>query len=199
MLTKSKSKRAVNRRASQNKSPVHRLEAPLAASPIKFQRTVEGLYDIACDGINPSVGIFNFSLNDLPNYTEFTGLFDLYKIESIEIEWYPEYTVLSDGGVTSPADNVQLNTAIDPAGQTPTAVSDILQYRTLHSTGISKQHKRTFVPAILLDGIAPVSTYISTASPSTNWWGIVYGVAITGTAMDLRSRAKFNLSMAQSR
>jgi len=175
------------------------LDAPLAASPIKFQRTIEGAYDINCDGINPSVGIFNFSLNDLPNYTEFTGLFDLYKIESIEIEWYPEYTVLSDGGVTSPAVNTQLNTAIDPAGQTPAAVSDILQYRTLHATGISKTHKRTFVPAYLLDGISPVATYISTASPSSNLWGIVYGVAPTGTAMAFKSRAKFMLSMAQSR
>lgn len=175
------------------------MDAPLAASPIKFQRTIEGAYNINCDGINPSVGIFNFSLNDLPNYTEFTGLFDLYKIESIEIEWYPEYTVLSDGGVTSPAVNTQLNTAIDPAGQTPAAVSDILQYRTLHATGISKTHKRTFVPAYLLDGISPVSAYISTASPSSNLWGIVYGVAPTGTAMEFKSRAKFMLSMAQSR
>jgi len=199
LLTNPKSKRAAKRRVSQKKSPLQRLEAPLAASPIKFERTIEGLYDINCDGINQSVGIFNFSLNDLPNYTEFTGLFDLYKIERIEIEWLPEYTVLSDGGVTSPADNVQLNTAIDPAGVTPTVVSDVLQYRTLHSTGISKRHKRDFIPAILLDGIAPVSTYISTASPSTNWWGLVYGVGITGTAMDLRSRAKFHLSFAQSR
>ena len=189
----------MNRRASQNKSPVVRIEAPLAASPIKFQRTVEGLYDINADGINPSVGIFNFSLNDLPNYTEFTGLFDLYKIERIEITWYPEYTNLSDAAPVSNARNVQLNTAIEPAGQTPTAVSDILQYRSLHTTGITKEHKRDFIPAMLLDGITPVAAYISTSSPSTNLWGVVFGVNITGTAMPFRSRAKFHLSLAQSR
>lgn len=160
---------------------------------------MEALYDINCDGINPAFGVFDFSLNDLPSSTDFTNLFALYKIERIEIEWYPEYTVLSDGGVTSPAVNVLLNTAIDPSGRTPSQVSDVQQYRTLHSTGISKTHKRDFVPAVLIDGIAPMSTYLSTASPSTNWWGVVYGVLPTGTAMRFRSRAKFHLSLAQSR
>ena len=173
--------------------------SPTQVTPIKFQRTVEGLFDIICDGINPSLGTFNFSLNDLPNYTEFTTLFDLYKIELIEIEWYPEYTVLSDGGVTSPAVNVQLNTAIDPAGNSVVTVNDVLQYRTLHATGISKPHKRVFVPAYLMDGIAPCACYISTASPSTNLWGVVYGVSPTGTAMTFRSRAKFHVSLAQSK
>lgn len=175
------------------------MRIPTQVSPIKFQRTVEGAYDIVCDGINPSLGTFNFSLNDLPSYTEFTALFDLYKIERIEIEWYPEYTVLSDGGVTSPAVNVQLNTAIDPAGNSVAAVTDVLQYRTLHATGISKTHKRDFVPAYLMDGVSPCACYISTGSPSSNLWGVVYGVLPTGTAMTFRSRAKFYLSMAQSK
>lgn len=199
LLTKGQNKRAANRRVSQNKSPIIKLSAPIQATPLKFERTVEGAYDIVCDGINPSLGTFNFSLNDLPSYTEFTTLFDLYKIERIEIEWYPEYTVLSDGGVTSPAVNVQLNTAIDPVGNMPAAVTDVLQYRTLHATGISKKHKRDFVPAYLLDGISPVSCYLSTTSPSSNLWGIVYGVSPTGTAMTFRSRVKFHLSLAQSR
>lgn len=172
---------------------------PLQGTPLKFQRTVEDAFNIVCDGINPSVGTFNFSLNDLPNYTEFTALFDMYKIDKIEIEFYPEYTVLSDGGVTSPAIDVQLNTAIDPTGQSITAVSDVLQYSTLVATGISKNHKRTFVPSYLMDGILPCACYISTASPSSNLWGLAFGVAPTGTAMTFRSRAKFFLSLALSR
>ena len=59
-------------------------------------RVVEGMYDIMADGINPSLGVFNFSLNDLPGYTDFTALFDQYKIDRIEIEWCPEYTELTD-------------------------------------------------------------------------------------------------------
>ena len=173
--------------------------SPLQAKPLKFERTVEGLYDISCDGINPSVGTWNFSLNDLPSYTEFTVLFDMYKIDRIEIEWYPEYTVLSDGGVTSPAVDVQFNSAIDPVGNTVTNVSDVLQYRTLKGTAINKIHKRSLVPAYLMDGIVPCACYISCASPSSNLWGVVYGIAPTGTAMLFKSRAKFYLSFVQSR
>ncbi len=199
MLTNQRNKRAAKRRVSQNKSPLVNIQTPIQSRPLKFERTVEDLYNITCDGINPSVGNFNFSLNDLPNFAEFTALFDLYRIDEIEIEWYPEYTVLSDGGVTSPAINVQMNTAIDPAGNTISAVNDVLQFRSLHSTGISKQHKRRFTPSYLMDGITPTKCYISCASPSSNLWGIAYGVLPTGTAMTFRSRARFYLSLAQSR
>lgn len=166
---------------------------------MKFQRTVEGLYDIVCDGVNPSTGTLNFSMVDLPNSTEFTTLFDLYKIESVEIEWFPEYTELTDAALVSNAVNVQLNTAIDPAGFSVTSVSDVLQYRTLHSTPVTKQHKRILNPCVLVDGIMPVSMYLSCASPSVNWYGVVYAIEPTGVAMTFRSRVKFTLSMAISR
>lgn len=146
-----------------------------------------------------NVGVLNFSLNDLPNYTEFTALFDLYKIERIEIEWTPEYTELTDASLASNAVNVYFNTAIDPAGNAPASVDDVLQYRSLHSTPITKMHKRDFVPAFLMDGIVPASCYISCASPSSNLYGIVYGIPATGVAMVFRSRVKYHLSLAQSR
>ena len=188
----------MSRRASQNKTPTN-IRNPIVVSPVKFQRTVEGAFDITTTGLVANVGVFNFSLNDLPNYSEFTSLFDLYKIERIEIEWTPEYTELTDASLASNAVNVYFNTAIDPAGNTPTTVDDVLQYRSLHSTMITKRHKRDFVPAILMDGIIPASCYISCASPSSNLYGIVYGIPVTGVAMTFRSRAKFYLSMAQSR
>lgn len=171
----------------------------MVSQPSKFTRTVEGLFDITTNGIAANFGVFNFSLNDLPNSAEFTVLFDQYKIEQIEIEWTPEYTELTDAALVSNAVNVFLNSAIDPAGNTPTSVDDVLQYRSLHSTSITKPHKRTFVPAVLMDGIIPASCYISCASPSTNLWGVVYGIPPTGVAMTFRSRVKYHLSMALCR
>lgn len=188
----------MNRRASQNKSP-NTIKNPELNQVIKFVRTVEGAFDITTTGLVSNFGVFNFSLNDLPGYTELTALFDLYKIEAIEIEWTPEYTELTDAAPVSNAVNVYFNSAIDPAGNTPTSVDDVLQYRTLHSSSITKHHKRRFVPAYLADGIMPVSSYISCASPSTNLYGIVYGIPATGVAMTFRSRARYFLSMAQAR
>lgn len=198
MLTKRQNKRAVSRRSSQNKNPAN-IRNPLVSNPIKFQRTVEGVFDITTNGIAANIGILQFSLVDLPGYTEFTALFDLYKIESIEIEWTPEYTELTDAALVSNAVNVYFNTAIDPAGNTPSSVDDVLQYRSLHSTSITKNHKRSFVPAYLMDGIIPSSCYISCASPSSNLYGIVYGIPPTGIAMTFRSRVKYHLSLSQSR
>lgn len=189
----------MNRRASQNKSPIQNIGNPTAVTPIKFQRTVSAAYDITTNGIAANVGIINFSLSDLPTASDFTNLFDLYKIERIEIEWTPEYTELTDAAPVSNAVNVYFNTAIDPAGNLPAAVDDVLQYRTLHSTPITKMHKRDFKPAFLLDNIIPASCYISCASPNSNLFGIAYGIPATGVAMTFRSRATFHLSMAQAK
>lgn len=198
LLTNKNTKRAVNRRASQKKSP-EKQHTPLIHNPMKFVRSVEGQYDIVCDGINPSVGSINFSLNDLPNFAEFTSLFSMYKVEEVEIEWYPEYTELSDAALVSNAVNEQFNTAIDHLGYTITAVNDVLQYRTLHSTGITKPHKRRFVPAYLMDTLSPVSCYLSCQSASTNLYGIAFGIPPTGVPMTFRSRCRFYLSFAQPR
>jgi len=188
----------VRRRASQTKSPI-KIGNPTQVTPIKFQRTVTGAYDIITNGIVANIGVFNFSLSDLPSASEFTALFDLYKIESVEIEWTPEYTELTDASALSDAVNVYFNSAIDPAGNTPLSVDDVLQYRSLHSTAITKMHKRQFVPAYLLDGIIPASCYISTASPNSNLFGVVYGIPATGVAMTFRSKATYHLSMAQAK
>lgn len=186
------------RRVSQNKSPQN-ITTPSQGAPIKFERTIEGRFDIVCDGINPSVGSFNFSLVDVPNSSEFTTLFDQYRIDKIEIEWYPEYTELTDAALVSNAVNAQVNTAIDPVGFSPTTVADVLQYKTLYATGITKQHKRVLHPKYLIDGVIPVNMFVSTSSPSLDWYGVSYGISPTGVAMTFRSRAKFYLSMLLSR
>lgn len=183
------------RRASQNKSPLIPSDAR-GLAPMKFQRTVVAAYDITTNGIAANTGLINFSLSDLPTSGDFTNLFDLYKIDRIEIEWTPEYTELTDASALSNAVNVYFNTAIDPAGNTPASVDDVLQYRTLHSTSITQMHKRSFVPTYLLDNIIPASCYISTSSPNSNLFGIVYGIPATGVAMTFRSKAKFHLSLA---
>ncbi len=126
-------------------------------------------------------------------------MFDQYRIDKVEIEFYPEYTVLSDSGLASNAVNVQLNTAIDPVGYTITTVNDVLQYKTLKATGITKQHKRVLSPMYLIDDTVPINAFITTSKPSVNWYGLVYGVPPTGVAMTLRSRVKFYLSMLISR
>jgi len=173
--------------------------APVIGPIHKFERTVEGLFDIINNGIADSISNINFSLNDLPSFAEFTALYTMYKIDKIDIEWTPEYTELTDAALVSTAVNVFFNSAVDQTGIGVTTVNDILQYRSLKSTSITKPHKRSFVPAILMSGTTPCNCWVSVNSPSTNFNGIDVAVQACGTAMTFRSRVKFYLSFNNSR
>lgn len=166
---------------------------------VRFQRTVTGQYDLACDGINPTVGIYNFSLNDLPNSSDFTALFQTYCIAKVKLTFRPEYTELTDAALVSNAVNVNLNSAIDLSGVTPTAVSDITQFQSCKSTGITKVHTRSFSPAVLMDSLTPCRCNVVTSAPSTNWWGFAYGIPPTGIAMNFVSTATFEIICAGAR
>jgi diketogulonate reductase-like aldo/keto reductase len=169
-------------------------------SPIhKFERTVEGLFDQTNNGLVDTISVLNFSLNDLPNFAEFTALYDMYKIARVEIEFTPEYTELTDAALVSNAINVFFNSAVDPAGIGITVLNDILQFKTLASTPITKNHKRTLVPATLMGGLTPCSCWITTTSTATNLFGLDIAIQACGVAMTFRSRAKYFLEFSCSR
>lgn len=188
-------------RAKQNRSrTAPMMIQPLYSPVVNFARTIQGgAFDIVCDGINPSVGIFNFSLNDLPNSTEFSNLFQVYKIQKVVISWAPEYTELTDAALVSNAVNVQFNTAVDPSGNTPSNVDSVLQFQNCKSTSITRPHKRSFTPYLFMDGTSPCQCFVSTNSPSTNFFGLAYGIPPTGIAMTFRSTTKYIITCAGSR
>jgi hypothetical protein len=171
------------------------MQVPNLGPTVTLSRRVNELFDIVCDGINPSLGSFNFSLNDLPGYTDFTGLFQLYRIDEIQIVWRPEYTELTDAALVSNAVNVCLNTSITLVGNTPASVGDVLQNSNCSSSSITKEHRVRFRPCVIMDTTSPCYCFLSSNSPSTNWWGIQYGVPPTGIAMTLRSTAIYKVSL----
>jgi len=171
------------------------MSCPNLGPTIQITRRIEEAFDIDCDGINPSYGVLNFSLNDLPGYAEFTALFQLYRIDEIEIQWRPEYTQLVDSGLASNAVNIAMNTAISVIGNSPANVSDVLQNSNCSSTPINRVHNVRFRPAVLMDGTSPCYCFLSSLSPSTNWWGVQYGINPTGVEMTFRSTAVFKLSL----
>jgi hypothetical protein len=195
---KQRSKKWRTRQTRQNSVPA--MIQPLYKPVVPFVRTLQGgTFDISCDGINPSVGIFNFSLNDLPSSTEFTALFQVYKISKVILTWRPEYTELTDAALVSNAINVNFNSAVDPSGNTPTNVDAVLSFQNCRSTGITKDHSRSFVPYLFMDGTSPCQCYVSTNSASTNFWGLAYGIPPTGVAMTFRCTAKYKVICAGSR
>jgi hypothetical protein len=173
------------------------MTCPVYRPIYKFNRTIEELYDITTDGVNPALGGFFFSLDILPDYTDFTNLFDLYRIAKIEIEWLPEYTELTDAALISNAVNVRLNTVIDLSNSTaPATVGEILQFQQLKSTSITKPHARSWMPTFLMGGLTPCRCWLPSASPSQAHLGIKYALTPTGVAMVFRSRVKLYIECA---
>lgn len=55
-----------------------------------FKRTVL-LSPLSANGGSNSISALNFKLSDLPSYTDFTNMFQKYKISAVKIMLYPKY------------------------------------------------------------------------------------------------------------
>lgn len=173
------------------------MTCPVYRPVYKFSRQVQEVFNINCDGINPSLGAFVFALNQLPDYTDFTRLFDMYRIAKIEICYFPEYTELTDAALVSNAKNVQFNTVVDLTdASSPGTVDEVLQYQQIASTPITKEHTRRWEPTILMGGTTPCRCWLPTSNDGERHYALKFGIPPTGVAMELRSRVRFYLEFA---
>lgn len=89
-----------------------------------FKRTVSGttlthLYPVNGTGVQVT-----FKLSDLPNYTDFTGLFDQYMITKVVMNMFPASNV-ADSGTTNQI--ATLRVCSDPDGGPDTAETELAQ------------------------------------------------------------------------
>lgn len=202
-----KTKAQANRRKNANNSGAQNgatsalMTQPRYKPVCHFSRTVQdAAFDVYCDGINPSLNGFQFTLDRLPDYQDYTNLFLTYQITRIKINWKPEYTELTDAALVSNAINVNFNSAIDQTNAlAPLSVQELIQYQSNKSTGITKQHVRTFIPAMLMGGTSPCECYISTQNPSERLFGIKVAVPPTGVAMTFRTTITYYLTCSGAR
>ena len=167
----------------------------------RFVRYTSGLGTFIANNILASYGGYNFSLNDLPNVTEFTSLFDMYKINAIKISFIPQMTEnISATSANNPYANTRFFSAIDyNDSSTPTTIDELRQYSTCKYTPILKTHTRMiYKPKILDSSSYSVSPWMSTASPSANYFGLKVGVEPTQstvtTSFEYKIEAKFYMS-----
>jgi len=168
---------------------------------VTYKRTATRLFDINCDGINPSLGEFLFTLDQLPAYQDFTNLYQSYRLVRAKVTWRPEYTELTDASLVSNAVNVTFNTAIDQTDPNPPATVDqVLEYQNCVSTGITKTHSRSLRPTILMpNGMVCSECFITTTQPSERHYGIKYAIPPTGVAMVFRSTLVMKLQLSGAR
>lgn len=170
---------------------------PTLGSVFRTSRRVDGQYDVTTDGINPSLTTLSFTLDSLPNFTDFTNLFQFYRIARVDLSFRPEYTELTDAALVSNAVNVSFNSAVWFGGTSaPTSVNVVRQNNTCSSTMITRNHTRKFTPLVLMDGNMPCSCRLTTQTPSVKHFGLQVGVDPTGVAMVFRATVVIHLELS---
>lgn len=141
-----------------------------------FKRIVK-LNAIDLNSTNPLAGAGNisFRLNQLPNFNEFTNLFDSYRIKAVSIRFLPNITnFIPTGGNSQPTQsyNSQFQTCIDRNDLTNIDENAILQYDTYKMTPIHRIHKRYLKVNNFTDGQQEWNKWHSTSNTDITYYGL---------------------------
>lgn len=113
-------------------------------------------------------GALQFQLNYITNYTEFTALYDQYKITGVKVTLIPRgnSSDIGTGGTTG--QSVGVFSVIDRDDATaPTALTELVQYQNMRMTRSTQQHKRFLRPSPVAPIYAPGGAYMV---PKYNPW-----------------------------
>lgn len=100
-----------------------------------------------------AAGVLSFSMSSLPSASEFTALFDQYKIMKVKLDFIPfgdtvnlpVSTMSGSSSLVSPGG--PLITAVDyDDANAPAQASDLLQYQYSKVTPVPRRHKMTLRP-----------------------------------------------------
>jgi hypothetical protein len=116
----------------------------------------------------------SFSLDSLPNYTDFTNLFDNYSIDMVDITIIPGVNAIQVYGVPDFDDAVA-----------PGSATDILERQNCNVSVVTvnsyQQNRVRIVPRVPIDGaggagpqLAPVGILCDTSDPSIQYFGYKY-------------------------
>lgn len=118
----------------------------------------------------PSYGAYIFKLSDLPNYTEFTNLFDRYRILGVKVLFIPHWSNVDANPVsTMPLVNPDFYTVTDYTEDgVPTSLNELYEDTSFRVTRGGKIHKRYLKPAVLSQEFE--STIATAYSPKWKQW-----------------------------
>jgi hypothetical protein len=158
---------------------------------LKRERTYPFVRKVQAGTITGSVtievdGAFAFSLGSLPDYTEFTALFDSYRIRMVKLQFNPLF-IDTSATVTYPP----IITAIDYDDNSTLAYSVLQEYDTSLISNSGMFFERVLIPRIALAAYSGVFTsfaqpdpltWVDCASPNVTYYGLKYALPITGAA-----------------
>lgn len=148
--------------------PRRRLAIRRPITPVhSFKRTWYSENYFSTGTTGSTLAGLSFNLNQMPNATEFSNLYDAYRINRIVVKIIPKITEV--GGILGSASNsmnVSLHSAVDyDDSHAPTGISDLVQYSTYKMTRGNQIHTRVFTPRVELSANAT-----SNAAPKAYQW-----------------------------
>ena len=165
--------------------PMYRNKRRALSKIHSFKRTVDwGASYLATDGVNPTYMGVNFSMNDVPGYTELTTLFDFYKVTGVLVRVMPyKQTNSNSVGSTNNSYNPPIFYAVDTSDNTsPTAVNQVLEYND-HKVASVWTGFKVFIRPKFSDLTSAIRDgWVATSNTSLDWYGLKIAIPAAGSA-----------------
>ena len=164
--------------------PKRRKYNPYRSQIHKFKRTYNyGTF--SSDGINPTLIAFNFSMNDMPGYSELQSLFDFYKLTGVTVKIIPWTQTDSNSQATlNNARNSPFFYAIDRNDSSaPASVDEVLENND-HRISSTYSGANVWIPYPKFSDATGASRdgWVATTNASLNWFGLKVAIPATATA-----------------
>lgn len=129
-----------------------------------------------------------FSLNAIPNHTEFTALYDQYKINMIKIQYIPRGNSTDIQTGTTTGQSTGLFTVLDyDDNNVPTSIDELMQYQNMKMSRSHQIHKRIIKPLARINVVGSLGAgvngmyghrnpWIDCNSPNVPHFGIKYAI-----------------------
>lgn len=184
-ITGGKRKRATTSAFKTNKRYSYRKVNPYNNDrPAGFRRTFDFTTGIT-SVVSPTLVAFNFSLNDMPGYSELQAMFEEYKINGVLFRWMPYQTESNSTGTVNNVGNIPVIFAVDKTNSSaPASVNELLecQDHIVHNT-LTNFTKWIPNPKFADSSSAVRDGWISTSNASLNYFGIKMAIPPTVSAM----------------
>ena len=145
-----------------------------------------GANTLTTDGVNNTLVGWNFSMNDMPGFSELTAMFDFYKLNGVLIRVLPyKQTDSNSVGGTNNSFNPPIFYAIDRFDSTnPATVDELLEYNDHKIASVWKGFRCYIKSPKFADATAAVrGGWVATSNPSLNWNGLKIAIPAAGSAL----------------
>ncbi len=141
---------------------------PQKGKSYRFVRSA--FYNVLTATSGTTLGSGNFKLSDLPNYTDFTALFDRYRFVAVVCKFIPTTKPTEVGSATSLiGDNPLVYTVLDyDDASAPLSVDELRQFDTAQVNPIGTYFERVLVPKAALGSYS--GTFASYSQAPQNMW-----------------------------